>query len=150
MQRALFILAAAAIALPAVASAQPAISGPMTIERMHSGPLAAADAKVTEIDHRTSEVIGGQAGWVVDDTVFIGGARYWLANGSRNRRMAYGGFVVQWLARSDERFGYGLKGLVDSAARSASSGQQRSDSAGTSFSPNPKRTHSSGSIDTSA
>jgi hypothetical protein len=103
---------AIATVLPATAFAQPQDAGPMTIERIHSGPLVAADAKVTEIDHHTSELVGGQGGWVVDDTIFIGGAGYWLANGTRDRRMAYGGFVVQWFGRSDARFGYGVRGLV--------------------------------------
>jgi hypothetical protein len=100
------------VLLPGLASAQPVSGGPMTIERMHSGLLVAGDTKVTEVDHHTSELVGGQAGWIVDDTIFVGGAGYWLANGTRDRRMAYGGLVVQWLGRSGQRFGYGLKGLV--------------------------------------
>ena len=106
------IVVAAALVAPSPAAAQPSTGGPMTIERIHSGILVAGDAKVTEVDHHTSALVGGQAGWIVDDTLFVGGAGYWLANGSRDRRMAYGGLVVQWLARSGERFGYGLKGLV--------------------------------------
>src|SRR5262249_59723254 len=83
----------------------------MTIERMHSGFAFSGDAKVTKFDGRTGELVGGQAGWLTDDTIFIGGAGYWLANGSHDRKMAYGGLVVQWLARANERVGFSAKGL---------------------------------------
>jgi hypothetical protein len=96
---------------PAAASAQPS-SGPMTIERIQSGLLAGADVKVTTVDHHTSELVGGQLGWVVDESFFIGGGGYWLANNSRDRKMAYGGLVVQWLTHASDRVGFGAKALV--------------------------------------
>jgi hypothetical protein len=86
--------------------------GPMIVERIHSGFLAAPDVKVTDVDHRTSELVGGYAGWVFDDTIFVGGGGYWLANRSSSREMGYGGLVVQWFARSDERIGFGAKALI--------------------------------------
>ena len=86
--------------------------GPMVVERVHSGFLVAPDFKVTEVNRVTSELAGAYAGWVVDDTFFIGGGGYWLANPNRNREMAYGGLVAQWLARTDRRIGYSVKGLV--------------------------------------
>ncbi len=107
-------LATAALAVflaPAAAVAQPA-SGPMTIERIQSGPLVAAHAKVTDVDHHTSELVGGQLGWVIDESLFVGGGGYWLANGSRDRKMAYGGLIVQWFARTGDRLGFGAKGLL--------------------------------------
>lgn len=84
----------------------------MTVERMHNGFYAAGDVKITDVDKHTSELVGGQAGWVFDDALFVGGGGYWLANGSRDREMAYGGLVVQWQARPKERVGYGVKGLI--------------------------------------
>ena len=103
--------------LPIAASAQapaaaPASQGPMIVERIHSGFLAAPDVKVTEVDKKTSELVGGYAGWVTDQTFFIGGAGYWLANQSHDREMAYGGLVVQWLMHANRRFGLSAKGLV--------------------------------------
>jgi len=105
------ILVAMVSLAPVVASAQPT-SGPMTVERIQSGLLVGADAKVTEVDHHTSELVGGQLGWVIDESIFIGGGGYWLANGSRDRRMGYGGVVVQWLTRSSDRVGFGAKALI--------------------------------------
>ena len=94
------------------AGAAPANQGPMTVERVHGGFLAAPDFKVTELDKRTSELVGGYAGWLTDQTVFIGGGGYWLANQADDRKMAYGGVVLQWLVRSDRRIGFGAKGLI--------------------------------------
>ena len=86
--------------------------GPMVVERVHSGFLVAPDFKVTEVNRVTSELAGAYAGWVVDDTFFIGGGGYWLANPNRNREMAYGGLVAQWLARTNRRVGYSVKPLT--------------------------------------
>jgi hypothetical protein len=97
---------------PPVASAAPASQGPMIVERIHSGFLVAPDVKVTEVDKKTSELVGGYAGWVTDDTIFIGGGGYWLANQSRDREMAYGGLLVQWLMHANHRFGLSAKGLL--------------------------------------
>ena len=92
--------------------AQPATQGPMIVERVHSGFLIAPDVKITEVDHRTSALAGGYAGWLTDGTFFIGGGGYFLANEATDRKMAYGGVVVQWLGRTDQRLGFGVKGLV--------------------------------------
>ena len=108
------VLSALALLIPSAASAQsaPISSGPMTVERMHNGFAATADVKVTKINRRTSELVGGQAGWIFDDALFVGGGGYWLANGSRDREMAYGGLVVQWLAHADHRVNFGARALV--------------------------------------
>ena len=102
-------------------SASPTSQGPMIVERIHSGFLVAPDVKVTEVDKKTSELVGGYAGWVADDTIFIGGGGYWLANQSHDREMAYGGLVVQWLAHANNRFGFSAKGLVGAGRATLSS-----------------------------
>ena len=72
--------------LPIAASAQtppaaaPASQGPMIVERIHSGFLVAPDVKVTEVDKKTSELVGGYAGWVTDATFLIGGGRATLSS----------------------------------------------------------------------
>jgi hypothetical protein len=104
---------------PLVAAAQgggalstPPSQGPMTVERVKSGFLVAPDFKVTEFNHRVSELAGAYAGWLSDRTFFVGGGGYWLANRSRDREMAYGGLVVGWFAGADRRIGFGAKGLI--------------------------------------
>ena len=103
---------AASAQTPPAGSTAPASQGPMIVERIHSGFLVAPDVKVTEVDKKTSELVGGYAGWVTDDTIFIGGGGYWLANQSRDREMAYGGLMVQWLMHANHRIGLSAKGLL--------------------------------------
>jgi hypothetical protein len=108
----LLLFPLAAYAQPAGGATPPAPNGPMIVERMHSGFVVAPDVKVTQVDKTTSTLAGAYAGWLTDDTFFIGGGGYWLANQARDREMAYGGLVVQWLTRADRRIGFGAKGLV--------------------------------------
>jgi hypothetical protein len=98
----------AAPALPALSSQ----TGPMVIERIQSGFLVAPEFKVTRFDHKTSELVGGYAGWLYDRTFFIGGGGYWLANNARDRQLAYGGVVVGWQALPEERVGFNVKALI--------------------------------------
>ena len=113
--------------LPIAATAQTttpggaASQGPMIVERVHSGFLVAPDFKITEVDGKTSELAGGYAGWLTDGKIFFGGGGYWLANQSSDREMAYGGLIVQWLARTNERFGFSAKGLVGGGRATLSS-----------------------------
>jgi hypothetical protein len=93
-------------------TAAPQSQGPMIVERVHSGFMIAPDFKVTEVDKKTSELAGGYAGWLTDGTFFIGGGGYWLANQASDRKMAYGGLVLQWLAMKDRRIGLSAKGFV--------------------------------------
>jgi hypothetical protein len=104
----------AAVFFPAASSAQTAApnQGPMIVERVHSGFMVAPDVKITEVDHHTSELVGGYGGWLTDDAIFVGGGGYWLANNTSDRSMAYGGLVVQWMAHTNDKVGYSLRGLV--------------------------------------
>jgi hypothetical protein len=116
MKRAL--TAAALVLLPIAASAQPTppppmTQGPMTVERISSGPLVAIpDVKITDVDSHTYALIGTYAGWLTDDKFFIGGAGYWLASYDYDHAMAYGGLSVQWLEHVKDPVGFTLKGLV--------------------------------------
>jgi len=113
-------LAIVLVPLRAAAQPTPSAPGPMIFEPIRSGWLVAPDAKITDVDGRTSELVGGYAGRITDDTFFIGGGGYWMANQSHDREMAYGGLVVQWLARTNSRFGYSVKGLVGGGAATLS------------------------------
>jgi hypothetical protein len=124
----LSLLIGALAAQPALAQETrnqgPPNQGPMTVERVKSGFLVTPDVKITEVDHRTSELVGAYAGWLTDDTFFIGGGGYWLANQSVRRDMGdmgYGGLVVQWLVHAKEPIGFSVKGLVGGGATRSSS-----------------------------
>jgi hypothetical protein len=49
---------------------------------------------------------------VNEGTLLVGGGGYWLANRSDDFEMAYGGLVVEWLARTDHRIGFGARALI--------------------------------------
>jgi hypothetical protein len=84
----------------------------MIVERVQSGFLVAPDFKVTEVDHSTSELLGAYAGWLTDQTFFIGGGGYWLVNGAGERDMGYGGLVVQWFVRAKDPIAFSVKPRV--------------------------------------
>jgi hypothetical protein len=117
-------VALALVLLPIAASAQtggaaldltPAdqqSQGPMIVERVHNGFMVAPDFKFTEIDHRSSGLAGGYAGFVFDEHFFVGGAAYVLASERRGRDMAYGGLLLQLLSGGDGPFGFSAKALL--------------------------------------
>ncbi len=112
-------LSAAAVLtlVPIAASAQnpsgPRSQGPMTVERVQSGWLIAPEVKVTDFDHRTSELVGAQGGWLADQTFFIGAGGYWLAaDRSQDRQLAYGGLVIGILPRTEGAVGFGATALI--------------------------------------
>jgi len=118
MMRRTTLVAVVACLVPLSAAAQPAGSaaprtqGPMTIEQIHSGWLVAPEVKLTEVDRKTSGLVGGYGGWLSEQRFFIGGGGYWLADGN-DRKMAYGGVVLQWLVWDNGgRFGVNAKGLL--------------------------------------
>jgi len=110
--------------LPVAASAQTATSasdletveqitqGPMKVERIHNGFLAAPDFKVTDFDHKTSGLVGGYAGVVFADAFFIGGGGYGLVTDTNNRSLGYGGLIMQWFGRTSETVGFSGNMLV--------------------------------------
>ena len=100
---------------PPASPAQPtsiAQPGQLTIERVEHGFVFAPDARVTEVNGETAALAGGYVGWMTDRTWLVGAGGYWLANQDDDLKMAYGGMVVEYLARSQERIGFGVRGLV--------------------------------------
>src|SRR5262249_60196118 len=92
-------------ALPLAANAQtaddvtqqpPSSQGPMVVERIHSGFMAAPEVKVTDFDHTTSWLVGGSAGYLAEEAFFFGGGGYWMPNGSNGRGLGSGGVGMPW------------------------------------------------------
>ena len=91
----------------------PVNQGPMIVERLHSGFLLVPEVKATEFDKKAAGLIGGSAGWVSQETFFIGGGGYWMpTTQSNDRRLAYGGVVMQWFVANSDRFGLSAKALL--------------------------------------
>ncbi len=86
--------------------------GPMIVEQVHNGFLAAPDFKFTQVDKKSSGLAGGYAGFVIDDSFFIGGGAYALASNTRDRDLAYGGLVLQWFGHTNDTVGFSVKTLI--------------------------------------
>jgi hypothetical protein len=87
-------------------------NGPLVLERIHDPWVLAPDFKVTDLDDRTGELAGAYGGRLLDDTLLIGGAAYWLANDERDFKMTYGGLLVGWQSREFGRIRFGGRGLA--------------------------------------
>lgn len=114
-----FFAFAAFMAAASIAAAQdttaprsPASQGPMVIERVSNGFAGAPEFKFTELDGTTENLLGGYGGYLIDNTLLIGGGAYWLTSGSRIHDMGYGGAVIEWLQRVNHPIGYSVRGLI--------------------------------------
>jgi hypothetical protein len=85
---------------------------PLVVERIPAGWVLAPDFKATELDNQFGQLAGAYAGRVTDDTLLIGGAGYWLVNGSDDFQLAYGGLLLGWNADRTGRLRFGARGLV--------------------------------------
>jgi hypothetical protein len=110
------LLAASLALTPTAVAAQdaPAPPGPssLVVQQVEHGWLAAPDIKFARVNGRDAAIVGAYGGWVTDRTFLVGGGAYWLANGHDGTEMAYGGLVLEWLARTDRRVGFGARALV--------------------------------------
>jgi hypothetical protein len=100
---------------PAAAFAQgttPPTQGRLVIEHLESGFAVAPDYKITELDDEIAHLAGGYAGWITEDTLFVGGAAYSVANRSDDFKMTYGGLLVGWAMPPERRIQFGARGLV--------------------------------------
>src|SRR5881409_1187089 len=115
MSKTFVCMAALLVATAAYAQNPPAATpanGPLVLERIHDGWVLAPDFKVTEVDNRTGELAGAYGGRLIDNTLFIGGAGYWLTNDARDFKMAYGGVIIGWQSREFGRIRFGGRGLA--------------------------------------
>ena len=93
-------------------SAEQLSQGPMTVERIHNGFLAAPDFKITDFDNKASGLAGGYAGVVFAEAVFIGGGGYGLVTDTHGRSLGYGGLIMQWFGRPTETLAFSGKMLI--------------------------------------
>jgi hypothetical protein len=98
---------------PALAQGAQPSGGPMTVERVKNGFTVAPVVRFGRVDDQTRVLAGGEAGWVIDQRLMIGGAGYGMVNGDRDEVLAYGGLVVQWqLLPQNSPIRFGVKTLV--------------------------------------
>jgi hypothetical protein len=99
-----------AVAVSAVAQTAP--PQPLVVERIPTGWVLAPDFKATELDDQFGQLAGAYAGHVTDDTLLVGGAAYWLVNGSDDFKLVYGGLLLGWNLDRRGRLRFGARGLV--------------------------------------
>jgi hypothetical protein len=120
MRRAFTILAwltvlqlGAAAAVGAQPGATPADAKQgVVVEQVKNGVLGGPDVKFTQVNGRDGVLVGGLVGALVDRTLFIGAAGYWLANGDWDQGLSYGGMLVQWHFFSRRSVNVSVGGLV--------------------------------------
>jgi hypothetical protein len=101
------------VLVPGVALAQATpTQGPLVVERVHNPVVVAPDYKVTDLDGEFGQLAGVYVGKSLEDRVFIGGAGYWLVNGSGGDELAYGGLLAGWSMPLGSRIRFGARSLV--------------------------------------
>ena len=113
MSRLFRLLPLAFLLSPVIASAQttPA-QQQLVVERIHTPFVIAPDYKVTELNGEREQLAGGYAGQLFDDTLFIGGAGYWLLNAGRGEELGYGGVLLGWSTPQLGGVRVGLRSLI--------------------------------------
>jgi hypothetical protein len=110
------VLASASLAHAQDRAATPPPAPPPTptlvLEQIHDGVVVAPEYKITELDGDVGQLIGAHVGRQFDGVLFIGGAGYWLANGSHDFELAYGGLLIGWSTPADRRISFGARALV--------------------------------------
>ena len=116
MRRLLTVAAAALLSWATPVLAQPADqplqAGPLAIEKIQNGWLFAPDMRAADLNGKTGALAGGYAGRLYDNTFVFGGGAYFLTNRDDDFKLAYGGPVVEWMARTNRRIGFGVRTLV--------------------------------------
>ena len=86
-------------------------SGPLVFERIESHFVVAPEYKFTDVDGRTGHMAGVSAGMLTDRSLFVGGAIYFLTNGSDDFGLTYGGLLTGWTKGLNSHVRVGGRGL---------------------------------------
>jgi hypothetical protein len=107
-------LPAAAVAGPADPQAprQAGVSPGVVVEPIENGLVLAPEVKWTRVNGRDAALVGGYGGILLDRSLLIGAAGYWLSNGDRRLEMAYGGGLVGWYLFSGQAIDISVRALL--------------------------------------
>jgi len=102
-----------AAATPVAAQTAQTARGPMVVERVRNGFTAAPVVRFGKVDDENRVLVGGEAGWVFDQRLMIGGGGYGMVNGGRDEVIGYGGLIVAWqFLPSSSPIRFGVKTLL--------------------------------------
>jgi len=71
-------------------------SGPLVLQPIESRFVVAPEYKFTDVDGRSGHMAGFTAGVLTDRSLYLGGALYFLTNGSHDFGLTYGGLLTGW------------------------------------------------------
>src|SRR5436190_11349814 len=87
-------------------------SGPLVLEPIESSFVVAPEYKFTEVNGRTGHMAGVSAGVLTDRSLYLGGAVYFLTNGSDDFGLTYGGLLAGWTTGLGSHVRVGGRGLL--------------------------------------
>jgi len=105
------LLSGAASAAQAQTPGGPA-SGPLVLEPIESQFIVAPEYKFTDVNGRTGHMAGISAGVLTDRSLYLGGAVYFLTNGSDDFGLTYGGLLAGWTTGLGSHVRVGGRGLL--------------------------------------
>jgi len=94
------------------APVDPATPAKLLVEKIETSWLVAPDVRGADFDGRAGTLAGGYVGRITDRSFVFGAGGYWLTNRADDFKVAYGGAVAEWLARSDRKIGFGVRALI--------------------------------------
>jgi hypothetical protein len=86
--------------------------GPLVFETVKNVWVAAPEVKFTNVSDHFGTMVGGYAGVLLDESFLVGAAGYWLADGSYDRGLGYGGLVLGYFAPLGKAARFGARGLI--------------------------------------
>jgi len=115
----------AALAFPTLARSAEGGDPPQTpgsrgsgivVEEIHNSFVVAPDVRFTTVDDRGATLLGAYAGVLLDRTVLLGGAGYWMPDKIHSLRFGYAGGIVEWRVRPADPVTIAVRGLVGGGA----------------------------------
>lgn len=89
----------------------PAQQGPLVLQPISSGFVFTPEVRFTEVNGSYGTMFGGSAGWLYDESLYIGGAFYGLVGGANDAQLMYGGLVTGWSAPVGRNIRVGVRAL---------------------------------------
>lgn len=94
--------------------------GTVLVEPVQNGFAVGPDVKYTQINGHDGVMVGAIGGVLLEKTLFIGGAGYWLADGDWDHGLSYGGVLVEWHFFGRRTVAMSVGGLVGGGIGTAS------------------------------
>jgi hypothetical protein len=85
---------------------------PIVVQRVHDQFFVAPEYKLTDMNGRTGQLVGGSGGILMQQTFVFGGALYHLVDGPSDWELTYGGFTFGVQMPPEKRIRFGARSLI--------------------------------------